>query len=67
MLTQVVNPGEVQRSLKKFNAIMVKGDFVPETCEYCLHFDISRPLPKNEEKTDQKYFLKKIKLKKKSY
>ena len=46
---------------------MVKDDFVPETCEYYLHFDVSIPLPKNEEKTDQKYFVKKIKQKKKSY
>ena len=61
MLKQVVNPGEVQRSLKKFNAITVKDDFVPETCKYYLHFDASRPLLKNEEKTDQKYFVKKIK------
>ena len=28
MLKQVVNPREVQRSLKKFNVIMVKDDFV---------------------------------------
>ena len=61
ILKQVVNPGEVQRSLKKFNVIMVKDDFVPETCKYYLHFDVSRPLSKNDEKTDQKYFVKKIK------
>ena len=65
MLKQVVNPGEVQRSLKKINVIMVKDDFVPETCEYYLHFDVSRPLPKkNELKTDQKYFVKKLNRKK---
>ena len=46
---------------------MVKDDFVPETCEYYLHFDVSIPLPKNEGKTDQKYFVKKIKQKKKSF
>ena len=61
MLKQVVNPGEVQKSLKKINVIMVKDDFAPETCKYYLHFDVSRPLQKNEEKTDQKYFVKKIK------
>ena len=61
MLKQVVNPGEIQRSLKKFNAITVKDDFVPETRKYYLHFDASGPLLKNEEKTDQKYFVKKIK------
>ena len=31
---QVVQPGEVQRSLKKFNVIMVKYNFIPETSEY---------------------------------
>ena len=61
MLKQVVNPGEVQRSLKKFNVITVKDDFVPETCKYYLQFDVSRPLSKNDEKTDEKYFVKKTK------
>ena len=32
MLKQVVQPGEVQRSLKKFNAVIVKDDFISETC-----------------------------------
>ena len=46
MVKQVVKPGEVQRSLKKFNLVMVKDNFVPKTCEYYLHSDVSRPLPK---------------------
>ena len=46
MVKQVVKPGEVQRSLKKFNLVIVKDNFVPKTCEYYLHSDVSRPLPK---------------------
>ena len=46
MVKQVIKPGEVQRSLKKFNLVMVKDNFVPETCEYYLHYNVSRPLPK---------------------
>ena len=34
MVKQVLKPGEVQRN------------FVPETCEYYLQYDVSRPLPK---------------------
>ena len=49
MSKQVAQPGEVQRSLKKFNVVMVKDNFLPETCEYYLHYDVSRPLPKNED------------------
>ena len=49
MLKQVVKSGEVQRSLKKFNVVMVKDNFLLETCEYYLHYDVSRPLPKNED------------------
>ena len=47
MLKQVVQPGEVQRSLKKFNAVIVKGDIISETCEYYLHYDVCKPLPKD--------------------
>ena len=36
MLKQIVKPGEVQRSLKKFNVVMVKVNFVSERCEYYL-------------------------------
>ena len=49
MLKQVVKPEEVQRSLKKLNVVMAKDNFLPETCEYYLHYDVSRPLPKNED------------------
>ena len=47
MLKQVVQPGEVQRSLKKFNAVIVKDDFISETCEYYLDYDVCKPLPKD--------------------
>ena len=54
MLKQVVKPEEVQRSSKKFNVVTAKGQFfVPEACEYYLHYDVSRPLPKKD------YFCKK--------
>ena len=55
---KVVKPGEVQRLLKKFNLVMVKeDDFVPETCEYYLHYDVSRPLP--DDFRPKSYFVKK--------
>ena len=57
MVKQVIKPGEVQRSLKKFNLVTVKDNFVPETCEYYLHYNVSRSLPKNEH--DQRLFCKK--------
>ena len=38
MSKQVAQPGEVQRSLKKFNVVMVKDNFIPETCKYYLHY-----------------------------
>ena len=49
MLKQVVKPGEVQRSFKKFTVVMVKDNFLLETCKYYLRYDVSRPLPKNED------------------
>ena len=57
MVKQVIKPGEVQRSLKKFNLVTVKDNFVPETCKYYLHYNVSRSLPKNEH--DQRLFCKK--------
>ena len=62
MLKQVVQPGEVQRSLKKFNAVIVKDDFISETCEYYLHYDVSKPLPKDYDVSrplSKDYFVKK--------
>ena len=43
----------------KFNYVMIKNNFfIPRTCEYYLHYDISKPLPENEDKISCK---KKIK------
>ena len=59
---QVVQPGEVQRSLKKFNVVMVKDNFIPETCGYYLHYDVSKPLPKDYDVSrplSKDYFVKK--------
>ena len=43
----------------KFNYVMIKNNFfIPRTCEYYLHYDISKPLPENEDKKSCK---KKIK------
>ena len=40
-------PGEVQRSFKKFNAVMIKNDLtLPNTCNYYLHYDVNKTLPK---------------------
>ena len=61
MLKQVVQPGEVQRSLKKFNAVIVKDDFISETCEYYLHY-VCKPLPKDYDVSgplSKDYFVKK--------
>ena len=62
---KVAKPQEVQRLSKIFNLDMVKeDDFVPETCEYYLHYDVSRPLA--EDIRPKSYFVKKTKQKKKS-
>ena len=48
----------------KFNYVMIKNNFfIPRTCEYYLHYDISKPLPENEDKISCK---KKLNKKKKS-
>ena len=48
----------------KFHYVMIKNNFfIQRTCEYYLHYDISKPLPENEDKKSCK---KKIKYKKKS-
>ena len=62
MLKQVVQPGEVQRSLKKFNAVIVKDDFISETCKCYLHYDVCKPLPKDYDVSgplSKDYFVKK--------
>ena len=57
---KVAKPQEVQRLSKIFNLDMVKeDDFVPETCEYYLHYDVSRPLA--EDIRPKSYFVKKTK------
>ena len=40
-------PGEVQRSFKKFNLVMIKNDLtLPKTCNYYLYYDLNKTLPK---------------------
>ena len=46
----------------KFNYVMIKNNFfIPRTCEYDLHYDISKPLPENEDKISCKKKLNKKK------
>ena len=49
----------------KFHYVMIKNNFfIQRTSEYYLHYDISKPLPENEDKKSCK---KKIKQKKKVF